>query len=90
MNKIKISIAALLISGASYGQCISNYAEEYVLLTKERKLDITIQLDSMVVYLKQDVKSGVLARKEGRYYINQLKELSKILKRETILIENED
>jgi len=89
MKKITITIASILIAGASYGQCLSNYSDEYVLLEKFDKEDIEIQLDSMVVYLKQDISNGLLTKKEGKYYINQLKAINRILRNKTILIEKE-
>lgn len=89
MKKITITIASLLITGMSYGQSLNNYSDKYVLLEKYHKNDITIQLDSMVVYLKQDIKLGLLTKKEGKYYVQQLKAISKLLKNKTILIENQ-
>lgn len=89
MKKITITIASLLITGMSYGQSLNNYSDEYVLLDKFDKEDIEIQLDSMIVYLKQDISSGLLAKKQGKYYISQLKAINRILRNKTILIEKE-
>jgi len=89
MNKIKLSIAALLISGASYGQCNGKLCKENVLLSHCKQQNIITQLDSMIFYLKLDIKDDLVDENVGEYYLQSLIDIKFILRNQTILIEKE-
>ncbi len=68
MKKIKLSVAALLIAGMSYGQCTTNPVEE------ECKI-IQYTIADLVDAVKMDIYYGRITREVGNYYLGELNKL---------------
>tara|TARA_R100001015_G_C4508179_1_gene80649 strand:- start:250 stop:507 length:258 start_codon:yes stop_codon:yes gene_type:complete len=85
MNKIKLTIASILLSSSLYAQDC-----EYIKLSACYQKEMITQLDSMILYLKQDKKDELIDSELARYYIKELKTLKFIIRNRSILIENED
>jgi hypothetical protein len=68
MKKIKLSVAALLIAGMSYGQCTTNPIEEEC-----KAIQYTIA--DLVDAIKMDIYYGRITREVGNYYLGELNKL---------------
>ena len=66
MKKIKLSVAALLITGASYGQA----PQDSVKISKAELREILVDLDDILVWQHYDIEDAIANGEEpkcGRY-----------------------
>ena len=56
MKKIKLSVAALLIASASYGQCCK--VNDSLLVSKYRLYDMIATMDEMITWFGEDENNG--------------------------------
>ncbi len=68
MKKITMSVAALLIAGMSYAQCVNDKYEKEV----ETFKSIEYQIDDIIDAIRMDMYYGFLTDEKGMYYINQV------------------
>ena len=65
MKKIKLSVAALLIAGTSYSQCINNPVVDDL-------QEQNYKIDQVIDAIKMDMYYGYLEKQRGAYYVNEL------------------
>ena len=68
MKKVKLCIAGLLLSGMSYGQCISNCKDSTEIANETLKWKIIHLIESV----QYDIYYGYTNKNTGEYYINSL------------------
>jgi hypothetical protein len=72
MKKIKLSVAALLIAGMSYGQDIYRSDSVYVLSDYNVKVfkEIDMRINDIISSIRKDMFYGRID--DGMYYINEI------------------
>jgi len=74
MKKIKLSVAALLIAGASYGQ--STYERVQETVKKREALDYRI--NDLIDAVRMDAWYGKISQETARYYIEELAAIKEV------------
>ena len=74
MKKIKLSVAALLIAGASYGQSTYEGVQETV--KKREALDYRI--NDLIDAVRMDAWYGKISQETARYYIEELAAIKEV------------
>ena len=70
MKKIKLSVAALLIASASYGQ--STYEDVDIKETVEQRQALDYRLNDLVDAIRVDAWYGKISDEAAQYYIKEL------------------
>ncbi len=70
MNKIKLSVAALLIAGASYGQ--STYEDVDIKETVEQRQALDYRINDLINAIRMDAWYGKVSEETAKYYIRVL------------------
>lgn len=68
MEKIKLSVAALLIAGMSYGNTNDNEQKKSVETFKE----IDMRINDIIDAIRMDMFYGKITHDTGMYYINEV------------------
>ena len=70
MKKIKLSVAALLIAGASYGQ--STYEDVDIKETVEQRQALDYRINDLINAIRMDAWYGKVSEETAKYYIREL------------------
>ena len=70
MKKIKLSVAALLIAGASYGQC--TYENVDIKETVEQRQALDYRINDLIDAVRMDAWYGRISDESAQYYIKEL------------------
>ena len=86
MKKVKITVAALLISSVGYSQRVLNDS-----ITKQiAYIESVSSVEDMIEWMNSDIDNLVIDQEIGETYVENLKKVLFRVKNRTILIENED
>ena len=77
MNKIKLTVAAFLLCGASYAQCTSGITKvENDSITKHfAYVESVNTIEDMIEWMRADIKTGLVRAEVGQSYVENLYEL---------------
>ena len=76
MKKIKLSVAALLIASASYGQ--STYEDVDIKETVEQRQALDYRINDLIDAVRMDAWYGRISRETARYYIEELAAIKEV------------
>ena len=88
MNKIKLTVAGILLNGIVLGQ--THWTENKVVLEKTDHLEVINTVEDMIEWMNSDIDNLVIDQQIGETYVENLKEVLFRVKNKSILIENED
>tara|TARA_R100001443_G_scaffold49163_1_gene61520 strand:- start:1194 stop:1454 length:261 start_codon:yes stop_codon:yes gene_type:complete len=86
MNKIKLTVASILLSGI----CFAQTQDEKVIIERTDHLEVINTVEDMIEWMNSDIDNLVIDQEIGETYVENLKEVLFRVKNRTILIENED
>jgi hypothetical protein len=86
MNKIKLTVASVLLSGI----CFAQAQDEKVIIEREDHLEVINTVEDMIEWITEDIKSGEVDTETGISYLENLDEILFTVRNRTILIENEN
>ena len=72
MNKIKLTVAALLLGGICYGQV---QVKDDALTKKIAYIESVNTLEDMIEWMQADIKTGLVRAEVGQSYVENLYEL---------------
>ena len=72
MNKIKLTVAALLLGGMCYGQV---QVKDDALTKKIAYIESVNTLEDMIEWMQADIKTGLVRAEVGQSYVENLYEL---------------
>ena len=82
MKKIKLSVAALLIAGMSYGQCVHSYSDSISANNHKESIEqfktVEFMVADVIDAIRMDMFYGHLERERGEYYINMILKVKSI------------
>ena len=76
MNKIKLTVASLLLSGICYAQSPNKMTE-----VEKKRQTLEWQIDDMISAIRMDMYYGRVFEEAGNYYINELIKIRNLNKR---------
>ena len=86
MNKIKLTVASVLLSGI----CFAQAQDEKVIIEREDHLEVINTVEDMIEWITEDIKSGEVDTEIGISDLENLDEILFTVRNRTILIENEN
>ena len=76
MKKIKLSVAALLIAGTSYGQCTHSYNDSIEATNYQQSIEtfkaIDYRINDIIDAIRMDMFYGKITQDNGMYYIHEV------------------
>ena len=73
MNKIKLTVATLLLGGMCYGQQVK--VKDDALTKKIAYIESVNTLEDMIEWMQADIKTGLVRAEVGQSYVENLYEL---------------
>ena len=75
MNKIKLTVATLLLGGMCYGQNPYAQVKDDALTKKIAYIESVNTLEDMIEWMQADIKTGLVRAEVGQSYVENLYEL---------------
>ena len=75
MNKIKLTVATLLLGGMCYGQNPFGQVKDDALTKKIAYVESVNTIEDMIEWMQADIKNGLVRAEVGQSYVENLYEL---------------